>query len=46
MVEGARLESVCTCKRTEGSNPSLSAILKLVKNVMMQPLWLFFLRLF
>ncbi len=28
MVEGARLESVCTCKRTEGSNPSLSAILR------------------
>ena len=24
-VEGARLESVCVCKRTEGSNPSLSA---------------------
>ena len=28
MVEGARLESVCTGNRTEGSNPSLSAILK------------------
>ena len=29
MVEGARLEIVCTFKkRTEGSNPSLSAILK------------------
>ena len=26
MVEGARLESVCTGYRTEGSNPSLSAI--------------------
>lgn len=26
MVEGARLESVCTGNRTEGSNPSLSAI--------------------
>ncbi len=25
MVEGARLESVCTFTRTEGSNPSLSA---------------------
>ena len=25
-VEGARLESVCTWKGTEGSNPSLSAI--------------------
>jgi hypothetical protein len=25
VVEGARLESVCTCKGTEGSNPSLSA---------------------
>ncbi len=25
MVEGARLESVCTGYRTEGSNPSLSA---------------------
>ncbi len=25
MVEGARLESVCTGNRTEGSNPSLSA---------------------
>lgn len=25
-VEGARLESVCTGNRTEGSNPSLSAI--------------------
>ena len=25
MVEGARLESVCTLIRTEGSNPSLSA---------------------
>ena len=25
-VEGARLESVCTLTRTEGSNPSLSAI--------------------
>ena len=31
MVEGARLESVCTLTRTEGSNPSLSAkILKAV----------------
>lgn len=28
MVEGARLESVCTGNRTEGSNPSLSAIKK------------------
>lgn len=27
-VEGARLESVCTGNRTEGSNPSLSATLK------------------
>lgn len=27
MAEGARLESVCTVKRTEGSNPSLSAII-------------------
>jgi hypothetical protein len=27
-VEGARLESVCTLTRTEGSNPSLSAILQ------------------
>ena len=27
VVEGARLESVCTGNRTEGSNPSLSAIL-------------------
>lgn len=26
MVEGARLESVCTGNCTEGSNPSLSAI--------------------
>ena len=26
VVEGARLESVCTFTRTEGSNPSLSAI--------------------
>lgn len=26
MVEGARLESVCTGNGTEGSNPSLSAI--------------------
>lgn len=26
VVEGARLESVCTGYRTEGSNPSLSAI--------------------
>lgn len=26
MVEGARLESVCIRKGTEGSNPSLSAI--------------------
>ena len=26
VVEGARLESVCTGNRTEGSNPSLSAI--------------------
>ena len=26
MVEGARLESVCTLPGTEGSNPSLSAI--------------------
>ena len=25
MAEGARLESVCTRKGTEGSNPSLSA---------------------
>ena len=25
-VEWARLESECACKRTEGSNPSLSAI--------------------
>ena len=25
MAEGARLESVCTLIRTEGSNPSLSA---------------------
>ncbi len=25
MVEGARLESVCTGNRTEGSNPTLSA---------------------
>lgn len=25
MVEGARLESVYTCKRIEGSNPFLSA---------------------
>ena len=25
MAEGARLESVYTCKRIEGSNPSLSA---------------------
>ncbi len=29
-VEGARLESVCTGNRTEGSNPSLSAIRKQV----------------
>ena len=28
VVEGARLESVCTGNRTEGSNPSLSAIPK------------------
>ena len=27
MVEGARLESVCRGNSTEGSNPSLSAIL-------------------
>ena len=27
-VEGARLESVCAFTRTEGSNPSLSDILK------------------
>ena len=27
-VEGARLESVCTGNCTEGSNPSLSAIIK------------------
>ena len=27
MVEGARLESVCTGNCTEGSNPSLSAII-------------------
>ena len=27
MVEGARLESVCAGNRTEGSNPSLSAII-------------------
>ncbi len=26
VAEGARLESVCTLTRTEGSNPSLSAI--------------------
>lgn len=26
MAEGARLESVCTGNRTEGSNPSLSAM--------------------
>ncbi len=26
MVEGARLESVCTGNRTKGSNPFLSAI--------------------
>ena len=26
LAEGARLESVCTGNRTEGSNPSLSAI--------------------
>ena len=26
VAEGARLESVCTGNRTEGSNPSLSAI--------------------
>lgn|GEM_PF-6311150 len=42
MVEGARLESVCTCKRTEGSNPSLSAISKISKkinkNVTTQPI--------
>ena len=29
MVEGARLERVCTRNRTEGSNPSLSARKKL-----------------
>ena len=28
MVEGARLEIVCSVKTIEGSNPSLSAILK------------------
>ena len=28
MVEGARLESVCTGNCTEGSNPSLSAMLQ------------------
>ena len=27
VAEGARLESVCTFARTEGSNPSLSAIM-------------------
>ncbi len=33
MVEGARLESVCIRKGTEGSNPSLSAILFLLKGL-------------
>ncbi len=28
VVEGVRLESVCACKRTAGSNPVLSAILR------------------
>ena len=31
MVEGARLERGCAVTRTEGSNPSLSAIEKLVR---------------
>ncbi len=30
MAEGARLESVCAGNRTEGSNPSLSAMQTLV----------------
>lgn len=32
MVEGARLESVCTGNRTEGSNPSLSARMRLSRS--------------
>ncbi len=35
MVEGARLESVCMRKCTEGSNPSLSATLWQAQTVFM-----------
>ena len=34
MAEGARLESVCTLTRTEGSNPSLSAKFFILKKVL------------